>query len=47
MASYGGSGNWPPVACHQEEKTMDLTKEEIARYAPYHTMPEFKQGYDD
>ncbi len=27
--------------------TMDLTKEEIERYAPYHTMPEFKHGYDD
>jgi hypothetical protein len=25
---------------------MTLTQAEIARYAPYHTMPEFKLGFD-
>ncbi len=24
---------------------MDLTREEIERYAPYHTMPEFEEAY--
>jgi hypothetical protein len=26
---------------------MNLTNDEIERYRPYHTMPEFKHGYDD
>ena len=26
---------------------MDLTPDEIERYAPYHTMPEFAEGYAD
>jgi hypothetical protein len=26
---------------------MDMTQEEIERYAPYHAYPEFKQGFDD
>jgi hypothetical protein len=25
---------------------MDMTQDEIERYAPYHTFPEFKQGFD-
>jgi hypothetical protein len=27
------------------EGNMDLTPEEIERYAPYHTMPEFEEAY--
>jgi hypothetical protein len=29
------------------EEKMNLTQAEIERYAPYHAMAEFKQGYDD
>ena len=36
----GEDGSEPPM-------TVKLTPEEIRRYAPYHTFPEFWDGFDD